>query len=690
MSTPTRLFWVRCSYDFISKSPTDLPFRSGDLLYVTDVTDTNWWVAFNIKGNSGQIPSNYVSVLPQYTESTIQANETIRGIAVEAHESSSQAIIVEVVSECGEEENEDKDGRIDTEKSAGMGLIDNLDDPKFTQFDNRFKGEQPPEDKTKTLTNVKTISQVSQFTRELSKIFPEAGLPLRIESSPDWTSLLLSIHNFNQHKSAPFIHFLFNEIIKFPSLNNLLFLWLFPASKQNATSSANKITFGKSVLPMRPENMGIEAVVLHEWEGNKANGELCDLEVGDRVIVVHEQNDWVYCRRSPESVEVGYVPMGYLQKIVNKDRTGSDSSDSVPPLPLHIMKGGKTAADNGTTIDDDSGKGGESIDEIKEFGLETTEAFDELLSTGMVVEIKQTNPSDINSVMGGDSGGACCGIGFIGDKMVVTCDVSVMKWEPSNSIARVFSKTTSSTPLIFTTGADHVTPALDAGVRRLFKGQSATIVGCPAMCYGEAGLAGLVNAKSYIIYEIKVIEAVRVEDWYKTEENGRVGKKVPSGPAPLIARRVLNRSESFRKKLEEPRRKSIIVGGADDSSVTSSLSSSVNSSDVEELTTEELISRLSHEEMVGINTEDHVMTHSHANVKNAAPSVGGNTDGMKKSPPVAIDTTTTTTTTTTTPPPPSGTKKHPKSPSDDIMSPVSSKMMMMKGKGRGAKPGSFR
>jgi len=117
---------------------------------------------------------------------------------------------------------------------------------------------------------------------------------------------------------------------------------------------------------MSPEKMGIEAVILHEWTGNKKNGELTDLSIGDRVIVVHEQDDWVYCRRSPESTEVGYVPRPFLQKLVEAKKrnvSDSDSTDSLPPVPAHIIKGeNSTGSDSNINNNSDNNNG----DEVKE------------------------------------------------------------------------------------------------------------------------------------------------------------------------------------------------------------------------------------------------------------------------------------------------------------------------------------
>jgi len=152
MESKKRLFWARGEYDFQSTSP-DLSFKEGDLLYITDVSQTNWWEATNINDETGTIPSNYVSVLPQYSTSPMQASSSILTISVEAHESSAQAIIISATTE--------------SPGSEGEGGSEGV-----------------------THTNVKTISNVLHFTKELSKFFPEAGLPLKIEEDYSWSNLL--------------------------------------------------------------------------------------------------------------------------------------------------------------------------------------------------------------------------------------------------------------------------------------------------------------------------------------------------------------------------------------------------------------------------------------------------------------------------------------------------------------------
>nr|XP_032807400.1 LOW QUALITY PROTEIN: osteoclast-stimulating factor 1-like [Petromyzon marinus] len=49
----------RALYTFEPRTPDELYFEEGDILYVTDTSDPNWWKG-TCKGRSGLVPSNYV------------------------------------------------------------------------------------------------------------------------------------------------------------------------------------------------------------------------------------------------------------------------------------------------------------------------------------------------------------------------------------------------------------------------------------------------------------------------------------------------------------------------------------------------------------------------------------------------------------------------------------------------------
>lgn len=50
----------RALYTFEPRTPDELYFEEGDILYISDMTDSNWWKG-TCKGRTGLIPSNYVA-----------------------------------------------------------------------------------------------------------------------------------------------------------------------------------------------------------------------------------------------------------------------------------------------------------------------------------------------------------------------------------------------------------------------------------------------------------------------------------------------------------------------------------------------------------------------------------------------------------------------------------------------------
>uniref|UniRef100_A0A8D3BZ90 Osteoclast-stimulating factor 1 n=1 Tax=Scophthalmus maximus TaxID=52904 RepID=A0A8D3BZ90_SCOMX len=50
----------RALFTFDPRTPDELYFEEGDVLYISDISDTNWWKG-TCRGRTGLIPSNYVA-----------------------------------------------------------------------------------------------------------------------------------------------------------------------------------------------------------------------------------------------------------------------------------------------------------------------------------------------------------------------------------------------------------------------------------------------------------------------------------------------------------------------------------------------------------------------------------------------------------------------------------------------------
>ncbi|XP_049626769.1 osteoclast-stimulating factor 1 [Suncus etruscus] len=57
---PGQVKVFRALYTFEPRTPDELYFEEGDIIYITDMSDTNWWKGTS-KGRTGLIPSNYVA-----------------------------------------------------------------------------------------------------------------------------------------------------------------------------------------------------------------------------------------------------------------------------------------------------------------------------------------------------------------------------------------------------------------------------------------------------------------------------------------------------------------------------------------------------------------------------------------------------------------------------------------------------
>uniref|UniRef100_A0A3B4Z2A5 Osteoclast-stimulating factor 1 n=1 Tax=Stegastes partitus TaxID=144197 RepID=A0A3B4Z2A5_9TELE len=57
---PGQVKVFRALFTFDPRTPDELYFEEGDILYISDTSDTNWWKG-TCRGRTGLIPSNYVA-----------------------------------------------------------------------------------------------------------------------------------------------------------------------------------------------------------------------------------------------------------------------------------------------------------------------------------------------------------------------------------------------------------------------------------------------------------------------------------------------------------------------------------------------------------------------------------------------------------------------------------------------------
>ncbi len=128
----------------------------------------------------------------------------------------------------------------------------------------------------------------------------------------------------------------------------------------------------------------------------------------------------------------------------------------------------------------------------RQFSMQTCEAFDALVDSGVAVEMK----SDA-SVSGQK----------VQENNRVEMTLSAMIWDGSSSQTQLFSEGT----LKFTLGKSQVTAGLEEAVLRLHVNDEADIICAPLMAYGDAGQPPIVPPDAHIVYTVKIVTAVADE-----------------------------------------------------------------------------------------------------------------------------------------------------------------------------------
>jgi hypothetical protein len=228
------------------------------------------------------------------------------------------------------------------------------------------------------------------------------------------------------------------------------------------------------------------------------------LFAGDYVEVVekHEHGWWLGMINREGEIFKGYFPKNYI-----KEKPRVRNAPKPPPRPISLPKheGGssKQSADALNKVTTDMGDmrvmEHPSADSVRvnrgpTFSLKSLPAFDDLMSKGYAVEIKEKEKNSSSSSPVGR--GASAGAGSL-----VEMSVHAMTWDGAST----FTKTFANSKIKFIVGKHSQIPAgLQAAAQSLGVGQSATVTCAPSLAFGAAGNPPYVPPNSFVVFEITI------------------------------------------------------------------------------------------------------------------------------------------------------------------------------------------
>jgi len=206
--------------------------------------------------------------------------------------------------------------------------------------------------------------------------------------------------------------------------------------------------------------MAEEYQVLYDWAPE--NADELSLTQGDTILVLDKPaHGWWSGLTTAGGARRGYFPSIYVQ-----------------PLSVFTAAGGLAAV------------AATPERRTRPFSIDSLDAFDALIDTGVAVEIHESAPAGAATI-------------HLGSR--VTAQITALAWDGSTIEAFEFAEGTIS----FTVGLGNVPEGLEEGVKRLHLGDRAAIICAPQKGYGSAGFPPYVPPASNLVYFIHV---TKVED----------------------------------------------------------------------------------------------------------------------------------------------------------------------------------